>query len=377
MRILFFALVALTCSAALPAAGQCNDDTLMAITGKWTKSTAYNADKAKSPEATKRMDKMMQLLQSAYTPQGTEGKYWFSEGKDVSLGVNGPQTYELTADFMEYYCDTFQHKIKAGNETGDWFFIWANAFGRFAVEDPDFKIGNKQMYQLTPLIGKLGDFLLFAGADGNELQGRKQFSRTLLIARPGQLPYTPVSRKQFLVAFLQYREEIYQKDIGYELQRPVRTEAEEEIVKEKGYDNAGAYAADEKGKALAKSRYLQDYVSDKQSQEDALKVWELNYLKDIRPAKAFLAEQTEYELSKPAILGSGYHKSDFKNFLTENKGRMLVVVNDSYFSPKLPAYEPRFLVVYWMWGGNTPGLNYGSQVEHNLDFKALQLLLDK
>lgn len=264
-----------------------------------------------------------------------------------------------------------------GDETGDWFFIRANSFGRFAMEDVDFNVENKQVYQLTVKMGELKDFQLYTGADGNELQVRKQFSRTLLIARPGQLPYTPISRKQYLLTFLKYREGAYQKDIAYELKRAVRSDAEEEIVRKKGYENAGTYAGDEKAKALAKSNYLQDYVTDKQSQQKSLKSWESAYQKDIQPAKDYLSSQSEEELTKPALLKPGSHKNDFKKFLNENEGRMLVVVNASYFNSKLPAYVPQFLVVYWMWGGNRAGAYFGTQVEKNLNLKALQQLLDK
>ncbi len=311
---------------------QCSNDSLMAIKGKWVKNTGSNSNKAKSPETIKRMDQMLQLLQSAYIPKGTEGKYWYNEQTDRSLRKNIPLTYDLTADFMEYYCNSFQknNNLKLGNETGDWFFIWANTFGRFAMEDMDFMIENKQVYQLTPQLGELNGFPLFAGADGNELQGSNQFSRTILISRQGQLPYTTVTRKQYLLAFLKYREDSYQKDIAYA-----------------------------------------------QSQHNSISFWETAYQKDIQPAKEYLANQPEQELAKPALLKPGNHKNDFKNFENEDKGRMLIVVNESYFNSKPAAYVPQFVAVYWKWGGSTPGRNCGTMIEKNFDFKALQQMLDK
>ncbi len=379
MKVLFPLLFISMLTTSLCAQKPCDEDSLMRIKGKWIHGGGPNANKAKSLEPIKRLDKMVQLLQAAYEPTGTEGKFWFNERRDESLIKNGPIPYDLTADFMEYYCNSYQNKInlKLGDETGDWFFIRANSFGRFAMEDMDFSIENKQVYQLTAKMGELNSFQLYTGADGNELQGKKQFSRTILIARPGQMPYTPVSRKQYLLTFLKYREDAYQKDIAYELKRPVRSDAEEEIFRKKGYENAGTYAGDEKAKALAKSYYLQDYVTDKQSQQKSLKSWESAYQKDIQPAKDFLASQSEEELAKPALLKPGNHKNDFKKFLNENEGRMLVVVNDSYFNSKLPAFMPQFLVVYWMWGGNKAGVYFGTQVEKNLNLTTLQQLLDK
>ena len=160
MKILSQLLFIVFFANNLFAQGHCNEDTLMAIKGQWVHSSGYNANKAKSQEPIKRLDKMVQLLQSAYEPRGTEGKFWFSEGKDERLIKNGPLTYDLSADFMEYFCNTFQNKnnLKLGDETGDWFFIWANAFGRFAMEDLDFRIENKQVYQLTSKLGELNGF---------------------------------------------------------------------------------------------------------------------------------------------------------------------------------------------------------------------------
>ncbi|MEI6059071.1 MAG: hypothetical protein WCR72_00100 [Bacteroidota bacterium] len=379
MKVISLILLFFMLAEGSYAQGNCTDESIMALKGKWIKNTAYDAGKAKSPEAVRHMDKMVQLLQSAYELAGTEAKYWYDEKKDASWIKNTAFPYSLNADFMEYYCNSFQktNNLKLGNETGDWFFIWANTFGRFAMLDQDFMIENRQVYQLTPQLGELDGFPLFAGADGNELQGSKQFSRTILVSRTGQLPYTPVSRKQYLLAFLKYREESYKVDVAYETKRPVRSDAEEEEAKKQGYDKADQFSGpDQRDKDRAKSNYLRFYVSDKEEHQNALTQMEATYRKDIKPAEDFLDSQPAEELSKPALLKPGNHKNDFKIFENEPKGRMLVAVNENYFT-KQPGYNPQFFAVYWMWGGNSPGTNFGLQVEKNFDFRSLQQMLDK
>ena len=55
---------------------------------------------------------------------------------------------------------------------------------------------------------------------------------------------------------------------------------------------------------------------------------------------------------------------------------MLVTINEKYFDSRLPSYVPQYIVVYWTWGGNKAGLNFGAEATKNFDFKALQSLLD-
>jgi hypothetical protein len=49
--------------------------------------------------------------------------------------------YTLTAGFMEYFCYSCQDKtdLKLAIETGNWFYIMANAFGSFIKEDRNFR----------------------------------------------------------------------------------------------------------------------------------------------------------------------------------------------------------------------------------------------
>ena len=127
---------------------------------------------------------------------------------------NGPLAYSLDTWFMEYYCRLILGNSKnnyksrygpghfVGDETGDFFYIRINDFGRFAVLEADFLADNKQVYQLTNRIGELDGFPLYAGSWGNELEKENQFSRTILVARSGQLPYCAVTRKQYLITFL-------------------------------------------------------------------------------------------------------------------------------------------------------------------------------
>ncbi len=101
------------------------------------------------------------------------------------------------------------------------------------------------------------------------------------------------------------------------------------------------------------------------------------YDDDMKPARMFLQNNAEQELEQPAIL-------DFDNILTfkhfskaEEGGRELVRLNPDYFNTALPGYIPQTLVVSWSWGDSKPSQYFREQLEKNLDFNALQQLIDK
>jgi len=331
MKILSQLLMIILFTQVSFAQSPCNEDTIMAIKGKWAKSGGSNSYRAKSPQVIIRLDKMVQLLEAAYPePKGIEA-HWDSEmGRHESLVKNGPLSYDLLASFKKYYCEniignagnnfknSYGNKHFLGDETGTWFYVWVNRFGWFAREDGDFKIDNRQVYTLTPGMGELNGFQVYAGNDGNT---PNQYSRTILITRTGQLPYTPVSRKQYLQAFLKEKEANY--------------------LRQKG------------------------------------SIPETYYQKEIKAAKEYIANNSDEELAKPAYHEGPNHSYDFKKFADENKGHMMIQVNESYFNSKLPAYIPQFFVAYWRWESSKPSLNYAAKIEKNFDFTALQQLLDK
>ncbi len=309
----------------------CNEDSLMNIKGKWTKSTGSNSYRAKSPQVVTGLENILQLLKAAYPePKGMEARWDSEQGRHESLIQNGPIAFDFMASFKKYYCDliignksnnyksSFGNKHFLSDETGTWFYVWANWPGWFASEDGEFKIESKHVYMLTPKMGELDGFQVVAGRDGDS---PNQFSRTILVTRQGRSPFIPVTQKQFLQDFLK--------------------EKEADFLRQNGATP------------------------------------EIYYKKEIKTAQDYLANTSEEELAKPGYHEGPTHSFDFKKFADEKKGYLMVQVNESYFNKKLPSYMPQFLVVYWRWESNKSSLNYAAQIENSFDFKALQQMLDK
>jgi hypothetical protein len=351
---------------------------IMAVKGKWVKHTDANMQTGNQAAITTRIDKMQQLLQTAYPePKGIEAYWYRSMGGYYAAIAGTSSAYELNALFKTYYCNSHVKKMLLATETGNWFDIWVNKFKWFAEIDDKFLVNNKPVYLLTKELGELNGFPMYAGINNATSNTGTSFSKTILISRPGMLPYTPVTRKQYLLVFLSMKE-AWQKSYKENLLKiPVRSDVEEEVYKKQQLEKAVlAAGTDEKLREKARTNFLRGYTTAKQRQQADIARSEEVYRKDIQAATAYLANTTAEELDKPAYLRSGY-VGYFREFAKPSEGGMMVQVNESYFNNKLPAHVPQFIIAYWRWNKEKPSLDYASHIENNFNFKALQEMLDK
>ena len=355
----------------------CNEEIIMAIKGKWVKRPDATMKAGNQTQITGRIDKMQQLLQSAYPePKGIEAAWYRSMGGYNSSVSSNADSYVLNALFKTYYCNSNVKKLLLGTETGNWFYVWVNKFSWFAGKDDNFLIENKPVYLLTKKLGELNGFPLYAGNENSTSNTGTTFSKTILISRPGQLPYTPVSRKQYLLVFLKNKEDQHKQYIESLLKMAVRSDAEEEAYKQQQMERIAAQERNEQTKEKAKANFLRGYKTARQRQQDDISRVKEVYQRDIKAAQNYLTNTTGEELAKTAHLSNGY-SSYFKEFINEKEGLMMVQVNSHYFNNKLPAHVPQFLVVYWRWNTEKPSLDFADHIETNFNFKALQAMLDK
>jgi hypothetical protein len=356
----------------------CNDEIIMAVKGKWTKRSDANMKPGNQAQVISRIDKMQQLLQAAYPePKGIEAAWYRSMGGYNSPVSSNAESYTLNASFKTYYCNSNVKKMLLGTETRNWFYMWVNKFSWFAEKDNNFLIENKPVYLLTRKLGELSGLPLYAGNDNSVSNTGTAFSKTVLISRPGQLPYTPVSRKQYLLVLLKNKEDWQNKYVESLLKNPVRSDVEEAASKKQQLEKVANQEQNEQTKEKAKANFLRGYKTAKQRQQDDISRAKEVYQRDIKTAKDYLTNTTEEELAKPAYMENTSYAGSFLKFAKENEGRMLVQVNNSYFNNKLPAHTPQFLVVYWSWNTEKPSLDFTSHIENSFNFKTLQAMLDK
>ena len=360
----------------------CDDETIMNTKGHWEKRSDAivfpdsSFSKNQFPQANNRIDKMQKLLQAAYPdPKGIEAG-WYRGITGRAAVKDGPAPYSLDALFLPYFCNPYNKQgIEVNGETGTWFYIWANQVsGWFAEFEKYYRIQKQPVYLLQKRMGTLNGYPLYEGID----KGTYRHSRFIIIMRPGNSPYVPVTQKQFLQAFLNYNEKRFTKSYQFQLERSkhFKTEEEEEANKQNGLRSIEKVNKPESWERR-KTEYLKNYKTDKQQKEEWLLMLSKNYEKDMKPAHTLLDNGSPQELEQPAIL-------DFDNLLTfqhfstpDQGGRELVRLNPDYFNTALPKYIPQLLVVYWSWDKNKPGIYFNEQIEKHFDFNALKEMIDK
>ena len=361
----------------------CNDETIMNTKGHWEKRSDAivfpdsSFPKNQFAQANNRIDKIQKILQAAYPdPKGIEAG-WYRGITGNAVVKNGPVPYSLDALFLAYYCNG--NKIEKGGETGTWFYVWTNQVsGWFAEFEKYYHIQKQPVYLLQKRAGTLNGYPLYEGIYNGASNTGSRYSRFIMIIRPGNSPYVPVTQKQFLQAFLNYNEKRFTKYYQEQLERSkhFKTEEEEEADKKTALENALKGATPNRVEER-KANFLKNYKTDKQQKEEWLIKINKSYEEDMRPAHTLLDNGSPQELEQPAIL-------DFENLLTfrhfsaeDQGGRELVRLNPDYFNTALPKYVPQILVVYWSWDKGKPGENFKEQIEKHFDFNALQQMLDK
>ena len=315
----------------------CNDDVIMNIKGGWKKSTDFHID----PRVISRIDKIQQLLQATVPqPKGMEAK-WYRSGPEYPE-KKGPVYFEMRAKFFSYYCDkNASNKISLDEGNAD-FDVWANYLDPLGEKNDKFLIQNSPVYLLQKQSRDFKGFPLYEDVFID--QAVNSGSRMLIITRPGQLPYTPVTKKQYLQAFLAEQDKVNQMFVDYNNKLPVLSDAEEEAYKQKELDRIEKNGDPVVGKERAKKYFLQNYITSKQKKENEIKERKRIYDENCKAAKDFLATASEAELAKPVYL-KDYFYDYFRSFSNEKEGRELVILNPGYFNPKLPDYVPQFMVV--------------------------------
>ena len=371
---LFFLLLTL-----FSFAQTCNDDVIMNTKGSWKKVSDANPfpdqsfPKNQFSQVNIRIDKMQKLLQAAYPePKGIEAE-WYRNITGDAVVKGGPVPYALNALFQFYHC-SYEKKIESaeetrGGETGTWFYVWANQLnGWFAEFVKYYTIHKLPVYLLPKKIGVFNSYPLY--------QGIRKFSSAIILTRAGQSPYLPVTQKQFLKAFINYKEKRFVKSLDQEINRTVKTDAEEEEAKKQGWEYQSKFYKGDVAERR-KADYLKNYVTDKQRKEVNIARMKKSYEDELKPARDFLADSLKINLEQSAILDFD-NLLTFKEFITEEKGgRELVRLNPDYFNMTLPKYIPQLLIVHWSWNDEKPTNYWREQVEKNFDFKALQEMIDK
>lgn len=353
----------------------CTDEVLYKTPGQWFKyADVWQVDHIKfnssqQQEVVNRVDNFSEMMKKIYPePMGVDAAWqrtlgYSTFGDQVTYIRTDPFTLdrktivEKPVASFGYVCGFFRHFCSTTNtkeiwsgypgETGTWLNIFANTFAGFAVEYfgnmDTFTIGGYPVHLRQPLKQSF---------DGYELYNSKEIvdnpdvtpQRFALIHRKGELPYIPVTRKQYLEKCLSHIEKFQDMMI-------------------KSFEETPLTTGDGQG---SKTEQLAEMKKNKEA-----------ILKRYRDE---LEETTRQGLlDAPAIIPVTIYNMDEYTpiFVEENKGWMIVRINPKYMRTDLPKYVPQFFVVNWYWNDWKPQADVGKLIEEKFPFDKLQAMIDK
>lgn len=389
----------------------CNDAVILNTKGVWyrpktnpyvpTEKTRFT--KTQELAIAARMEEIYKIMLKAIpVPMGLDGRWGYrnfdsefaSKVKYVTtpdgrvemeyVKENHLPGYDCTWNFWNFGC--YAGKLVRSYGTGadplEGISVTVNNWGgllRGGLADNDVLIEGRIIKSKLTVQGSWKGYdLMWEGGPGRELHNH----RYVLIHRKGELPYTPVTRKQYLERALIYLNKFYDNMIKSADEVPMRSLEEQEALKNKTLDNYRKnYGSDPKKLKSAVDYFLMSYQTDQQRRDDQVKIILKNKNAELKNIRDELEKTTkEGLLDSPAIVTgvSGVFNPGTPVFGTEEEGgSMLVIENLKYLRKDLPADVPQFIVLYWDCGDSKPGKNLKKLFEENFEVEKLQAMIDK
>ena len=198
-----------------------------------------------------------------------------------------------------------------------------------------------------------------------------------LITYDGKLPYAYVSRLEYLQKLkTKLLQSIKNGADDIKRNNPIRSKAEQEKEKQEALKKFKEDAAN--GKGDWSGRYLQNYRSDEQIQEENIKAVTEMYKKPLQVVEDFL-KKPEKELQQTAII---HWNHEFDGFINEGERGAVILIkeNPDYFNKKLSKAVPQIIFVSLTRYDGSKKENYVSiyhEIIKRLDFQKLQGMLGK
>lgn len=291
------------------------------------------------------------FIRSNPEPEGSYArwyKYFEPENDSVTTPNLAFTNYQFISLFLPYVCE--KGVIKPTTETDVWIYVHVNGFwpsGNVLLHEMNSALGEK-LFTLPPQRGTLGGYPVFEPIPKGEWDNPWLIFYSVLVHKPGKLPYVPVTKAEF-----------------FELNRKLIE------VKEKEY-KAGI---ERQRKNMGEKWYTE--------RADQIK----KQFQGMRDNLEQLMKLYEKELNQPAILrqwdwtirGIEIANPTQKNlFTTANRGYQLVRANPDYMDQAQEKWKPQFMWVEWFKPlAKANGLALDKVMHEKFDFKELGKLLTK
>ena len=394
----------------------CNDEVLFKTPGKWfidyggmvdNGSEHIPFNKMQVNETVKRMNAVRDMLTKIIQePMGVDPAWHHSIGRGSfgeqvkyaknSQGILNQEaivekpvaSYGFICGFFRLACNPNNlHEIWRGypGETNTWFVVGANGIGNVAIEingnTKEMLIDGYPVHLREPLKEKFEGYEIF-NCKPNVFPGIRNDAWRILIHRKGELPYIPVTRKQYIDQAIIYLTQFYDNAINDFKQAPMRSIEEQETEKNQIVEKMKKDLAwNPTAMKSSIDNYLAGYKTEQEVRKEQLK----NLVKDKEAVLQHYRDELDETakqglLSSPAIIPLIIYAAESHEplFVEENIGYMVVIENAKYMRKDLPKYVPQILTVkmgfdeYWK-----PQADVSKIILEKFPFEKLHEMIDK
>jgi hypothetical protein len=360
---LSMAIIAMSSSAQ-----DCTEVSLLEKTGIWKEGmkgsiTGIPADDLAKEK--KVVASLHNMIKSNFKPLGVTAE--ISEAYDRSYPDMPVNHYSFNVLFLPYYCEG--NIIKTANETSTSFFINANKFDAEIFDKYDENNTSGEGYHSMPSIPVEKNGCYYFEADASLGFGMAGKSYTWLITYDGKLPYSYVSKKEFL----EKRKLLLLKAL------PEALTALKEIMKLKDMEKSMTEVQYKNDPEKLKRYMNNDYLPVKEVNEKNLVRTEKDYKNAIAKIETQLKMSPD-DLNQTAIVKIDPQDPLSYLFTDDNDafGRVLIQPNPGYFNKKLSRSTPQFFTVNVSGNQNNKiAANAMADIMKAVDFSILKNLLGK
>ncbi|HWJ90838.1 MAG TPA: hypothetical protein VNR87_06985 [Flavisolibacter sp.] len=352
-------------AANLRAQTSCNEDSVLAIVGKWKKNNDANMRPYKNlVQLTSRIDRVSHMFQEAYPqPRGTEAR-WYRNLQEEPLVEGGPLAYDFHSLYQYWYCNKNVDSLMLSGETSNWGFVFFNSLNGILDDQQDrlkIKINGHDVYLLPNAVGQWKGNALY------DFSG----SRCIILMHKNKLPWKAVTQGEYLEALkTEWEDQKKKTAAGYDEILSDRKKTIKEWEDKK--DVPAAY----KDRIISSLRNdLEEWEKNQKTQREKIfKYWD----EKIAVIERYIADKA-HDLNQPAVIERTPEQfNNFSGSFAENsKGESLVVLDPSYFEKQLPAYVSQLIVLKWSWEENAAGRYYKKRIEENFPLDKLREMIDR
>jgi hypothetical protein len=217
---------------------------------------------------------------------------------------------------------------------------------------------------------------LYFEQNGTQEDGSTKVRRWLITTGNDRLPYTPVTRKEYLQEARTEVTAIKNSIVADWKQRmPIRSAAIQEAEKKATIDQLNAqYSGVEL--QMRVRQFLHNYKTDEQYLRENTDKQTASLDATLHLMDDLLSHSTPAELGKPAMVS--VPAADFNGFEDGRTDRMLVRINTTYFNTATAEEKPQVFLVEWRYDAADAGAaEMDRQLMEKFDGAALKALLGK